>query len=249
MTVFSHVHASGRFDQSPGQFAEGLKAYRKISSIITVTEVDRNTRARMLASGEWAGVWGDKGPRDDCGITWDPAVWKKLWAGTVTVAKNRYRNERHVLADTTEAAYAVLEHKETGKVIVFGSLHTPHGMQDELRLNKVHTDVGLAYVAIAHGYLRHARRLGKKYNATAYALSADWNLNVRTLWVRGWFRTYGRALGLKLNWTGNLPSRGTHGKEIIDATLYKGMNMNKLPRVLPKSPGDDHVAYQQSFKF
>jgi len=247
MVVFSHIHASGRFDQSPTLFKKGLDHYRKISSIITVTEVDRNTRAHYLTSDGWEGVWGDKGPRDDCGITWDKNVWEKVWANTKTVSRARYVNERHVLADTTEAAFAVLQHKESGKVVLFGSLHTPHGMQDELRSHNVHSDVAIAFVKITNGYRRWARFFAKRFNVDAVALSADWNLNIRVLWARTWLLRYARAGGYKLNWTGNYPTRGTHGKEIIDATLYKGMNMKHLPKILPTQPGDDHTGYVQAF--
>lgn len=247
MTRFSHIHASGRFNQSPAEFAVELKAYRAMASVITLTEVDKNTRATLLDENGWDGVWGDKGPRDDCGVSWDKTVWEKVWAGTVTVSPKRYKNDRGWLADTTEAAYAVLKHKVSGDVVVFGSLHTPHGMQDELRKGQIKSDVGIAYVSIVNGYRRHARRLEKQYKATAVALSGDWNLNLRSAWVRVWLNRYSRVLGLKVNWTGNLPRAGTHNKEIIDATLYKGLRLAAFPNILRKYKGNDHVAYKNVF--
>lgn len=246
MTVFSHVHASGRFNQSPSDFAKGLTGYRKVASVITVTEVDRNTRAKLLASEGWQGVWGDKGPRDDCGISWDPTVWSKIWADTVTLSHARYKNDRGDLADTTEAAFAVLKHKETGKVVLWGSLHTPHGMQEDLR-NGTKSDVAIAFISITRAYRRHSRKLEKQYDVDAVSLSADWNLNIRNEWANRYLTTYARVFKLKLNWTGNFPAWGTIGRQIIDATLYKGMNMKTLPKLLPRNAGDDHVAYKEAF--
>lgn len=247
MTTVPHVHASGRFNQSVEDFKKNISAYRKISSVVTVTEVDRNTRARVLASEGWAGIWGDKGPRDDCGITWNPEVWSKVYADTITVSPRRYKNERGWVTDTTEAAYAVLENKETGEVVVWGSLHTPHGMQEDLRNGKG-SDVALAFISIIRGYRRHARKLYTQYNAGAMSLSADWNLNLKNAWANKYLTTYARVLKLKLNWTGNFPSWGTHGKEVIDATLYKGMNQKELPELLPRAEGDDHRAYKNTFR-
>lgn len=246
--TIDHIHASGRFDQSARLLESSLVSYRKKASVISVTEVDDNARARLLKDDDWGGVYGNKGPRDDCGLTWDKAVWEKVWAGTITVSPKTYVNDRGWKVDTTEAAYAVLRHKATGQIGVFGSVHTPHGMQTELRAEKVRSDVALAYVSITRGFRREAQRLMRKYNATFQVLSGDWNLNVRQLWVRAWFATYMKSVGLKMNWKPPYPVRGTHGKEIIDASLYKGLTLLGKSVVLANQPGDDHTGFKNRFR-
>lgn len=247
LLTFVHIHASGRFSESAEAFKVAVLRYMRRCSVLTVTEVDANTRAKMLREPHWEAIWGDKGPRDDCGVAWDTRVWEKVWAGTVTVAPNRYRNERHVLAGATAAAYAVLRHRITGKIYVFGSLHTPHGMQTELREGKIHSDVALAYVAIVRGFRREARKLANQYAADGQVLSGDYNVNIRQLWARAYVAAYAKIGGFRLNWHAPLPKRGTHGPEIIDLTFYKGLELTDGPTPLPLDPHDDHGAYEQEF--
>lgn len=240
-----HINAAGRFDQSPQAFGDSLDHYRTLADVITVTEVDRNARARLLDSKTWAGIWGDRSPRDDCGITWNTHTARKVWAGTLPLSHRTYVNERGNRTGITAAAFAVLDHD--GARVVWGSAHTPHGMQDELRRDRVRTDVGRAYVSITDAYLRRGLALAQTHAADAIVLSADMNLNLRAAWVRAWFAAYRIKARLHLNWRQPYPHRGTHGTELIDATLYRGLTLTAPPRLLPPAPGDDHTAYLEEF--
>lgn len=249
--TFDHVHSSGRFDEKPAAFELALDRYRKHASVITVTEVDDNARARMLNTPGWKAVFGNKGPRDDCGIAWDTAVWEELWSGTVDVSDLTYINERGNRTGKTAAAYAVLRHRATGIIVVWSVVHTPHGMQPELRARKIRSDVGRAYISITTGTKRVSKHLARLWAADAEALSGDWNLNIRLLWARMWLRAYATAARLQVNWTGDLPARGapgTHGGEVIDATLYRGLRLVSGPTILPRDPDDDHTAYAEKFE-
>lgn len=241
-----HVHASGRFDQSVSAFEDGLRGYRAVSSLITVTEVDNDKRARELKAAGWDGVWGNLSPRDDCGISWLEKDWGRVWAGTLELSHRRYKNERGKITGRTAGAFAVLDHA-SGKRGVIASAHTPHGMQAELQHDRVKTDVALAYVSITRAYRTRALALARRHDADFVILNADWNLNVRLAWVRAWFRTYRRGTGLRLNWTPPYPVRGTHGHELIDATLYRGLSLAAPSSIMSPNKDDDHVAYLNVF--
>lgn len=245
---FTHVHSSGRFDESAAAFRLAVLMYAALCVALTVTEVDRNARARVLQMPGWNGTWGDKGPRDDCGITTKKSDLTVIHEETWTLSHRRYVNERHELADTTEAAFQVCQDVETGEPVLLGSVHTPHEhlvLAEQLRTNHVHTDVALAYVDIVDGYFRRARELMHEYKIRHAALSGDWNLDFRQAWVRAWFAKHHPAW--TLNWDPkHLPAKGTHGREIIDATFLFGLVVVGQPRLVKRDPKDDHGAYVQT---
>lgn len=240
---FTNTHCAGRFDQSVAWFDQQINAMEDDCQSLGVTEIDKNARARQLKNPNWFGGWGDKGGRDDCGIAVDKTKFEVVWFETHTVSHSTYINERGDETDTTEAAFLVARDRVTGELVLFGELHTPHGMGPELRADKVRSDVARAYVQITNGYLRRAKQLMKQHKIKYAALSGDWNLNFRFAWVRKYFRE--NFTGWKMNWSYlDLPDHGTHGKEIIDGTLLKNLKP-KWRKMLRRSKGDDHSGYTE----
>lgn len=241
---FRNTHCAGRFDQSVALFDGQVAEMQRDSDAVGVTEIDKNARARQLLSPGWNAIWGNKGPRDDCGITTSESKFKVLHEETYTCSHAQYINERHEKTDTTECAFQVVQDLETDEIVVLGEVHTPHGMGPELRADRVRSDVARAYLDITRAYLRRARQLMRKYKAKYAALSGDWNLNFRFAWVRSWFRK--NFAGWKMNWEylGALPGSGTHGHEIIDGTLLKGLKPVKR-KMLRRIAGDDHNGYTE----
>lgn len=244
---FVKVHSSGRFDEAAHAFRLAVLAYMAICQALSVTEVDRDARARELQPPGWNGTWGDKGPRDDCGIATEKAAFTLVHEETYTLSHRRYVNERGETADTTEAAFQVVRDRH-GDLGLLGSIHTPHEhkvLADQLRTGHVHTDVALAYVDIVRGYFRRARELMHEHDIKYAALSGDWNLDFRQAWVRAWFAKNHPAW--TLNWDPkHLPAKGTHGHELIDATFLIGLHVVGQPRILARDPHDDHVAYVET---
>lgn len=242
MSVFRHVHSSSRFSVAPTVLEKYLDEYMADADLITITEIDKNSRARRLSERGWASVFGDKGPRDDCGIAWRTSLFTKVWAETLTLSTARYMNERGWEADTTEGAFAVLE-DSSGQRIVVGVAHMPHGMQTELRNNNPRSDVARAFIKISAAFRDRAAALAKRFGAKATMLVADWNLNIKAAWVRAWFRLYAR--GFKTNWTRPFPRLGSHGDQIIDVALLHRIKLLNRPHLRRHDPSSDHTAWRE----
>ena len=243
---FTEVNVSGRFTQTPTQFAHQLAPYRAIASLIAGSEVDNPHRSRVLLVPGWGSVFGDISGRDDCFVTWDQTIWREVWADTKPLSHRTYIDERGHRTGITAGAFAVLDHRETGYRLVKGYAHTPHGMQDDLRSGHVRTDVGLAYLSITRSFRNRALHLQRRFDADGIDISADWNLNAANAWVRAWFHAYRHGTGLALNWRPPYPDRGTFGGMFVDATLYsrRTLSLSRPSTVLPRAQGDDHCAYE-----
>lgn len=241
--MFIHTHASGRFTATPAEEEAALDDYMSHSAMVTVTEVDANLRARCLKEPGFLAVFGDKGPRDDCGIALRLSVFKVLDSGTETLSELRYKTEQGKLSDTTEGAYAVVREKATNKIGVTVVVHMPHGMQDQLRTGRITSDVAKAYRDILRGARRLANRLARKFKAHWTMIVGDWNLNIKKPWVQ----TYLRAAfpNFKVNWRPPFPMRGSFMLSIIDLALLRGANVTR-PTLLPHRVGFDHVAWRQN---
>lgn len=231
-TRFNHTHGSGRFTVGAGLLGTWLDRQRVSSDLITYTEVDKNKRASELKAPGWEVVYGDKGPRDDCGIAWRSAVFTKVWAGTITLDAPSYRNKRGWMTDQAEAAYAVLE-LNTGKRVVVGVAHMP-------------TSVGgtRIYSFAARSLRKNAQELSKKHRGDAIMLVADWNRNLRLAATRTYLRRY--APKYRVTWNSSLPKRGTFGHEIIDFTLAHGLKVIRRPHLLAHSAVSDHTGYRET---
>src|SRR5690349_2125985 len=80
MNNFTHIHSSGRFDTPEGAFRRALQKYVNQASIVTVTEVNRESRERIMRevgrASNYGVVTGDGSGRDDCGIMFDKEIWE-----------------------------------------------------------------------------------------------------------------------------------------------------------------------------
>jgi hypothetical protein len=123
-------------------------------------------------------------------------------------------------------------------------VHMPHGMQDEVRTNHIHSDVGRAYVAIEQGAEDLAKRLTSKHDANWTMIVGDWNLNIKSDWVRPYMLR--RFNGYTVNWHQPYPARGTFEKTIIDFALLRGIKIIGGPEILSRQPGFDHVGWRQT---
>ena len=242
--MFDHIHASGRFTASTKEEEAAVDSYMRQSDLLTVTEVDAAARSKCLAEPGWNPVFGNKGGRDDCGLSVRKSVFVVQDEGTSTLSPLRYRTERGKLADTTEAAFAVIREKTTAKVGVVIVVHMPHGMQDELRTNHIRSDVAKAYRDMVKGIRKLANRLNKKHNANWTMIVGDWNLNIKSAWVGPYFRV--NFPGYSVNFHKPYPSWGSFGKTLIDLALLRGIKVKKGPNVLPHKAGFDHVGWKQT---
>lgn len=243
--TFEHVHASGRFTATPAEEEAALDDYMRRADLLTTTEVDANLRARCLREPGFIGVFGNKGPRDDCGFAIRRSRFDLLEGGTKTLSPLRYMTEQGHLSDTTEGAYGVLKDKSTRLVGVLVVVHMPHGMQDALRKGAVGDDVAKAYRDILRGAKHLANGLARNHQADWTMIVGDWNLNVKSVWVpvylKAQFPTY------HVNFKRPFPHRGTFGSSLIDLAMLRGLLVVKgNPRILSHKVGFDHVGWAQT---
>jgi hypothetical protein len=240
---FTHTHASGRFTATPGQVEAAIDDYMANSDLVTVTEVDANIRARCLNEKGWHAVFGDKGPRDDCGLAVRDTAFALVKGGTETLSPLRYMTEAGHLSDTTDGAYAVLRHRNAKTVGVVVVVHMPHGMQEELRKNRITSDVAKAYRDILRGARRLANRLARQFSATWTMIVGDMNLNIKKSWVQAYLKQ--NFPNYQVNFTKPYPPRGTFMASIIDLALLRGIKVRGRPVILFRKAGFDHVGWRQ----
>lgn len=241
--TFVHIHASGRYTASPGQVEEAMDDYMAHADMVTVTEVDNNLRARTLREEGWQAVFGNKGPRDDCGLSIRRSKFVLLEGGTQTLSHRVYRTEAGHMSDTTEGAYAVVREKAgvTGVVVV---VHMPHGMQEDLRNGGPDDDVAKAYRSILRGARRLANQLARAWRVEWTMIVGDWNLNIRAAWVREFLKE--EFPNFHINFSRPYPRQGTFGDGIIDLAMLRGCKAVLGPKVLPQYPGFDHVGWKET---
>lgn len=244
MTDFVHDHVSGRFTASANQEAAMVDASLRVCDLFTTTEVSDPARSKALNKTGFTSVYGNKGGRDDCGIAIRDQRFHTLDKGTEALSPLRYTLESGGRADTTEGAYAVIRdlinHDRIGVVVV---VHMPHGMQDDLRLDRPGSDVAKAYRDIMRGARRLANRLKRKFKAAWTMIVGDWNLNAKSLWVPLWLKTVFPTY--HLNWQPPYPKGGTWRKMIFDMALLRGIETRRNPQLLRHRTGFDHVGWRE----
>jgi hypothetical protein len=242
---FVHDHQSGRFTASDAEEREMVNESLAHCDLFTTTEISKNSQARALRAPGFSSVFGNKGPRDDCGIAARRDRFRVIDKGTETLSERTYMTESFGMADTHEGAYMVIEDKraETKSIGVVVVVHMPHGMQDDLRLGRPGSDVAKAYRSIMRGARRLATRLRRKYRSTWVMIVGDWNINVKAPWVnlflKGVFPTY------HVNFRPPYPARGTFGGLVIDFALLQGIDNPRNPLIGGVDPGFDHRGWRQ----
>lgn len=238
MNKFKHIHLSTRYDRSTDVLRRVVASYiRHDASIMTFTEVDTEKREKVLRQFEgWGFVAGDKTGRDDCGIMWNEEEWTVLHKETINVAK--------YMAGNIGAAYAVLEHKDTGKAIVVSVVHLPSSVEGH---GRVAGGRAAEWFLARRNWVKHAKALRKRFGAKSIMLVADWNLDLKKKWVRVLIKAqHPRFKWLWKNW----PVVGTHGNRLIDFTLIKGgLRMVKHPEIHGMTRASDHRAYEETLAF
>lgn len=236
-------HLSGRFTAS-GQEEEGaLDEMMDGSHLVTTTEVDALVRSKHLHEPGWWSVYGDKGPRDDCGIAGKISRLKLLHGETVVLSDRTYQTERGTQSSKTVGAFAAVQDRVTGEIGIVAAVHTPHGMQDELRTGNIRSDVAKAYRDIIKGLRKTANKWARKWKATWVNITGDWNVNVKRPWVQAYLKA--QFPRYTLNWKNRMPAGGTWGKMIFDASMLRGIKVGWGPRLLPRFKGFDHRGYEQ----
>lgn len=241
--AFRHDHLSGRYTATPEQEERALDDLMSEADLITTTEVDANVRARCLREPGFTAVFGNKGSRDDCGLAVRKSRFLLLEGGTHTLSQLTYQTESHGISDTTEGAYGVIKDKVTGEIGVVVVVHMPHGMQEDLRKGRAGSDVARAYRGILKGAKHLANGLSRVYHAAWTMIVGDWNLNIKSAWVRPFF--VANFPSYSVNWDKPYPAGGTFQGLIIDLALLRGIKVVAGPRLLHPEDGFDHRGWTE----
>lgn len=233
----THIHSSSKYNRSPATLKAAVYNYIKFASIVTFTEVEYESREKVLRSiPGWGCATGDISPRNDAGIIWDNKIWKKIAEGNEVVAKVAAPGQHKVAA-----TWAVLEHRVTGKRITVIAVHAPssvEGANGFLRTARV-----TAWWSAVKGLRALWMRLAKQYNTDGLLVAGDWNVNIKKAVFRAAFKATFPSLSLV--WSGkDFPAGGTHGNRIIDFSLIRGVLRRKSnPRLFQDDISSDHRPY------
>jgi hypothetical protein len=247
MTKVNHIHSSSRFDRSDASLERAVRNYLSQASVVTMTEVNREGRERILRRVakelNFTVITGDLSSRDDCAIIFDNDVFELVHGRTYTVQSKTYRTVDGRTVQPFGVATAVLRTKSTGRKTAWTVGHTPPSVEGRNGLD------GSLRAIVWMGYIRNWRKhwnmITKLYSTDGLVVVADWNVNLK----RRAFQTLFRTLfpSLKSAWgSGPFPAGGTHGRRLIDFTLYRGkIRQSGKPFLMKDDDSSDHRPYKE----
>lgn len=242
MTKFVHLHSSGRYDRSPESLGRAVARYIKDADLVTFTEVEYENREKVLRKVVgWGCATGDISPRNDAGIIWDNSVWRLIAEGNEVIADVAAAGQKPV-----SATWAVLEHKPSTKTVIVIALHAPSDVEGGNGLKR--TQRVTAWWSVANGVRKLWKKISGEYSTDGILVAADWNVNLKKLWVRTLFKTTYPSFALV--WSGkHFPKDGTHHSRIIDFTLVRGA-VKRLhnPKVYRDDDSSDHQPYIETLQ-
>lgn len=238
---FKHTHSSGKFNAPAGPLNAAALTYAKTASILTFTEVDKESRERALRVPGFEVLATDHGAKDDSAIVYDRAVWTKIYHKPVLVGTHLFKLGGH-LSSPLWAQVAVLEHNVTKNRVAIGVCHFPSGVEGDLA-HKRRTDRVAAWFQATGKLRKHLNKIKRQYKCDGVILSADWNINFKRAWARALVKT--KFPFWNLTWAkSGIPARGTHGSRLIDGAVLKGLKVLQA-FVNPDDPSSDHTPWSE----
>lgn len=247
MKNFTHVHSSSRFDRSVGSLEKAIETYIEEGSLVTFTEVAFPWRERALVEvPRWGYILGDKSMRDDCGIIYDKTVWRKVSGYTKVVLQPMFWKANGEKVEPTGAAFAVLEHKETGNRLLVTVCHLPAGVEGPSGLAGLPNRVA-AWREAHRNWNKEWNRLAKEQHVDAILVTADWNLNIKRKVLLPLFKAIHPGMTLVFKYK-HIPAGGTHGKRWIDFSFIRGkLKVVKYPQLLKDDASSDHRPFAETY--
>lgn len=232
----THIHASQRYDRPVELLrAEVARHTRRPVSLITWTEVQGPARSAPLhRSGDgWA---ARTDPRTDVAISWRLRRWTLVRDGVRLLTPRTFVTTGG-FTRRTRMIFVVLDRHDRRLLVTVA--HLPARRSDVANAARRVAVWGSAL----DGWGSDVRELRRRWEPDAVLTVADWNVDVRRPFWRQRIRT--RFPGQRFTWTRPLPSSGTHGTSLIDATLT---NLTGRARLLRHTPASDHTAYVERLR-
>jgi len=239
MSTIRQAPSSSLYSESPNSLAKqverGVEADDPNATIMTWTEVGSPERTAVLknASPDWAAWVPDA---SDVGIMWRKAQWQPRW------------KEPHKLTDKvwtdgqgrkheTYCATALLDHSD-GHSAFISVCHLPSHVDNA---GKFYDNAqAKAWKSAVQGWSDYWNAKRKKDHPDLCVLAADWNVDLH---LSNWRQYLGDVYpSMHLCWAGDkMPSGGTHGGRLIDATYSTG-KITKA-KLLMDDSSSDHRPY------
>lgn len=269
---FTHIHCSSRYDRTVASLERDLDSWMKVSSLITLTEVATDARARTMREAGW-GLWNSPSHTlraDDCAILWDLTYWREQ----MHMTRNLYgpfRQEHRVINGIT-ACTNLLRHQKSGHKLLTSVTHmplhagikTPGHRDARWDMSQRAKARRVAYQQSMKHWNTHIDDQVRLKKPDAVLIVADWNFNLKLTWVRRYLNdSFGR--GYHQAWTrfpthgGSLrggpvaplgaPGRG-RGDRIIDGSMMdSGLRVSTHPNLMARTISSDHRPYKEGFTF
>jgi hypothetical protein len=233
------VHHSLRFDATDDQLAAALVHDLEHADVITVTEAGSPSVQQVLRRVAYEHGWRVYSPSrergmDETAILWDPTVLQLEHADTFQPTDRRLDTHRSGPLWCHALLFSIVGAPAAQWWLLAG--HAPAHVQGHRGFRQLVRWV--VSVQVYHAYLAGIRK--RMSGRTPCALALDWNLNIKTGWVRGYLRS--RFPGMRSAWRRPFPQGGSHGRRLIDGLLVRGLRILTPSRLLKKFPGLDHHA-------
>jgi len=241
MPTIKTFHNSGRWDASDELLERNVHRMRTGGRTLgTRTEL---TTAAHHAELSWPDDgWGvyhptnpETGNRLDCAVEWDQEVWRRVESYVLTLNADRLHTARGFLLPPSRMPVAVLEHRETGRMLELGAFHLQ--LANTARRQAAW---GVETAAIR----RHSVDVRRQHPGWEQIYQGDGNRNQRLVVNRRLVEEHLLA-GTRLRncWEGHIPrSGGTHGpRSILDLTVS---TVRGGSRLLPDDASSDHRPYE-----
>lgn len=225
-------HSSSRYDRLPSVLHMQVKAWAREGGLISFTEVADPERARALKVPGWdkAQKWERKGSAE-CAILSDGDDFTLRRVGTAPLTKHTFEYAPGKDRALCQAVYAILQHRPTGALVLSLCVHFPSGVQDGSGWSSAWARVK-AYRSAMRGLRNLVRNLRRRYRVHEVLIAADFNLDLRRVWVRGYLRSNFPRMHVVRS------TRGTHGPRVIDGWITT-LNVAGSVRV-QSTPTSDH---------
>lgn len=220
------THLSGRYNRPAWLLRRQVRDAAVSADIITLTEVDRPKRGRVLRQvpGFTLLRYGS-GDAGESAILVRDGVWHVEHWGIRMLA-----TDLDGVRKGQVAVIALLEHVSTGRTLLVSTTHTPAGVESAWGAARARQ-----YRSTERAWRGLVREWRREHRPDSELLTADWNLCQHQPWVRE--HTAQAWPGMRQ--VRPVPVGGTHGKRLIDWPLTRRVRGVKV-RILPKAAASDH---------
>jgi hypothetical protein len=245
-STFTDVFNAGLWDAPEAAWQGLIQSLCREGTVVRVTET---THVHPAAPKGWARVWFSKPGAYECSLYYDVSEWAHIDSSAEQIAQTRYALGGKALKPALHALCVLLEHRATGKRVLFVTIHEPSAIEEFLAGDP---GAGNKYPRIRAlfegltGTRRAVRKYRKAHGRFATVIGADWNLDVHKPWVRAFLKAHFPSY--RLSWHA-LPNGGDHGNRLISASLYSRGLITKGSVLGRHTKPFDHARFTTEYRF